>query len=228
MEIVLASASPRRAQLLASLGLNPVIAPADVAETPVHGESPAAMACRLAASKAYMACRRHGASIVIAADTLVVLDGAVLGKPRDAAEAVVMLRALRGREHVVHTGLAVCRAGELVLQLATSAVRMRDYTDDEVAAYVATGDPLDKAGAYACQHPVFQPVAAYGDCYANVMGLPLCHLQRLLAHWNLAVPIHPLQGCPWPIQRGGCTWAEPILTAASSDWTQCPQPNDPS
>ncbi|NLX35110.1 MAG: septum formation protein Maf [Chloroflexi bacterium] len=219
--IVLASASPRRAELLGALGMQPSIVPADVDETPLPGESPTAMACRLASIKARAACSTRGEALVIAADTLVVLDGAVLGKPRDAAEATEMLCALRGRAHVVHTGIAICHQGELALQLASSPVVMRPYSDDEIANYVASGDPLDKAGAYACQHPEFRPVQEYGDCYANVMGLPLCHLHRQLALWGLSPARHPLRACPWARQHGGCAWARAILLAEPDTWTRC-------
>ena len=219
MQIVLASGSPRRSELLRALGINAVIAPADVDEAPLPGESPATMACRLAAAKARAACASVQQGLVIAADTLVVLDGVVLGKPRDAAEAIAMLTALRGHAHVVHTGIALCYRGELALQLASSPVLMRPYDDAEIARYVASGDPLDKAGGYACQHPDFRPVEAYGDCYANVMGLPLCHVHRRLAAWGLTPPRHPLQACPWPQQNGACNWAEAILAADPATWS---------
>jgi MAF protein len=221
VQIILASASPRRAQLLAAMGLTLAIAPADVDETMLPGEAPAVMACRLAASKAQRDAQLWPEALVLAADTLVVLDGIVLGKPRDAQEALEMLTLLRGREHLVHTGLAVARDGEIVVQLATSPVSMRSYSAAEIAAYIATGDPLDKAGAYACQHPDFHPVASYGNCYANVMGLPLCHVQRLLTHWGVAAPRPPLEACPWAVAHRGCQWAAAILEADRSAWPGC-------
>ena len=111
-----------------------------------------------------------------------VIDGDILGKPADGAEATSMLRRLRGRTHQVYTGIAVLdmAGGHLRSDLCVTDVPMRCYADDEIEAYVSTGDPLDKAGAYAIQHPGFQPVAGMAGCYASVMGLPLCHLTRLL------------------------------------------------
>lgn len=219
MDLVLASASPRRAKLLQAMGLTAIIAPAHIDESPQPDESPEAMACRLADLKARWIAERYPTSLVLAADTLVVLNDTVLGKPRDPEQALEMLRALRGREHVVHTGVAVHHPHQAVLQLASSAVRMRDYKDQEMDAYVRSGDPMDKAGAYACQHPVFQPVASYGNCYANVMGLPLCHVYRLLAHWQIAPQHHPLQSCPWALEHARCQWAEAILQADPKTWT---------
>ena len=120
--------------------------------------------------------------IIIAADTTVVDEGQILGKPANAYEAESMLRRLRGREHQVFTALAVVRRSEgfLALDWCVTQVPMRTYSDEEMYAYIATGDPLDKAGAYAIQHPDFSPVANLEGCYANVMGLPLCHLKRTL------------------------------------------------
>ena len=141
-------------------------------------------------------------SLILAADTTVLLAGRVLGKPADAAEAVTMLRALRNRGHVVITGVALGipsaaprRGGEPLGAIRSAAVatrvRMRDYTDDEIATYVASGDPLDKAGAYGVQHPSFQPVAAIAGCYTSVVGLPLCATAALLAGAGLAVTTMP-------------------------------------
>ena len=109
-------------------------------------------------------------------------EGQILGKPADAYEAESMLRRLRGREHQVFTALAVVRRSEgfLALDWCVTDVPMRTYSDEEMCAYIATGDPLDKAGAYAIQHPDFSPVAELQGCFANVMGLPLCHVERTL------------------------------------------------
>jgi septum formation protein len=119
---------------------------------------------------------------ILAADTAVVSGQAILGKPKDQAEAVVMLRSLRGRSHQVLTGLTVMRMNDrtLVTDLCVTTVPMRSYSDDEIDAYVASGDPLDKAGGYAIQHLGFHPVECLSGCYASVMGLPLCHLARSL------------------------------------------------
>ena len=122
-----------------------------------------------------------------------------LGKPADADEARRMLVSLRGRIHQVYTALAVFNplSGEMVTELAATAVPMRNYTDAEIEAYIATGDPFDKAGSYAIQHPEFKPVEELSGCYANVVGLPLCHLVRTLRGFN----IQPLTDVPSACQR---------------------------
>ncbi len=135
---------------------------ADVDETALPGEPPDALACRLCRSKAAAVAARHPGATVLAADTMVALDDMLLGKPADALDAAAMLRLLRGRTHQVYTAVCVANDGSLASQLSISDVTMRPYSDAEIAAYVATGDPLDKAGAYAIQHPVFAPVAAWG------------------------------------------------------------------
>jgi septum formation protein len=186
--LILASASPRRRELLA-LGWAFELRPTAADETPLPAETPAQMVMRLSEIKA-----RHAAeglepgALVIGADTTVTLDGHIIGKPSDAADAIAILKRLRGREHEVFTGLTVLdtTTSRAHSDLARSRVPMRNYNDDELLAYVATGDPLDKAGAYAIQHAGFQPVAteAFHDCFANVMGLPLCHLLRRLRALN--------------------------------------------
>ncbi|MFN8559525.1 MAG: Maf family protein [Dehalococcoidia bacterium] len=119
--------------------------------------------------------------LVLGADTVVALDGRPLGKPRDAGEARTMLLALRDRDHEVVTGVALAMEGAAGAEAAArTRVRMRAYTDDEVAAYIATGDPFDKAGGYAIQHPHFRPVARIDGCYCNVVGLPLWTVRDLL------------------------------------------------
>lgn len=186
--IVLASASPRRRELLMRLGLSFSVAPVDMDEGAVlqsmsAGPGPARL---LARAKSRLA-KAPPAATVIAADTLVILDDVVLGKPEDAAAARAMLRALRDRTHQVITGVAVRPGGSSDTHVghATSTVMMRPYSDEEIAAYVASGDPLDKAGGYAIQHPGFHPVARLEGCYWNVVGLPLCELSRLLADAGL-------------------------------------------
>jgi septum formation protein len=183
------------------------IASAEVDETPHNSETPAQMAWRLSQAKAYeVAQRTLDAAIVIAADTTVSLDGVPLGKPRDDADADRMLRALRARTHQVHTAISLMdtHARQMLSDLATTNVPMRDYGDDEIAAYIASGDPLDKAGAYAIQHNGFHPVAEVRGCFANVMGLPLCHLARTLRVMNIEPQVdvpavcqsHLRYGCP--------------------------------
>jgi septum formation protein len=129
--------------------------------------------------------------VIIACDTVVALDGEVLGKPCDASEAIEMLRRLRGRSHTVYSAVTLLEfaTGRTSTDVAETRLVMRTYTDAEMATYVASGDPLDKAGAYAIQHPGFRPVARYQGCYANVVGLPLCHLTRCLRAFRIE-PLH--------------------------------------
>ncbi len=183
MNLILASASARRCELLALTGLPFRVLPAEVDETRLPGESPAGYVLRLSREKA----RRAAASIppgplVLAADTTVADGDEVLGKPATPEQARQMLRRLRGRSHAVLTGLALLdtRGGRLLTDLSHTEVPMRAYSESEIEAYVASGDPFDKAGGYAIQHNGFRPVAGLAGCYANVMGLPLCHLTRLL------------------------------------------------
>ena len=159
------------------------VTPVEVNETVRPGESPRAYVTRLASEKALAAANTlRPDSVVVAADTTVADGDQILGKPNDATEAVQMLKQLRGRTHQVYTAIAILPYGttEPVIDLCMTNVPMRAYTDDEIFAYVATGDPFDKAGAYAIQHPRFRPVASMDGCYANVVGLPLCHLTRTL------------------------------------------------
>jgi septum formation protein len=184
--LVLASNSPRRRQLLALTGWNFTVSAADVDESPHENESPADYVLRLAETKA-RAVRADGDQIVIAADTTVVDGTDIVGKPDDRAEAVAMLKRLRGHTHQVYTGVSLLRLrdGLLLKDLCVTDVPMRDYSDEEILAYVQTGDPLDKAGAYAIQHPQFQPVADLSGCFASVMGLPVCHIIRLMRMMDL-------------------------------------------
>lgn len=230
--LYLASNSPRRRDLLARAGWNFIPWPADIDETPADGEAPANYVLRLAAAKALAAARSvPEPGIVLAADTAVV-DSAlspaapvILGKPRDAAEAVQILTRLRGRIHQVYTAVAVVDSAALrrrkhrvdpamdavdsahedvLTDLCVSHVPMRRYSDEEIQAYVATGDPLDKAGAYAIQHAGFHPVEGFTGCIASVMGLPLCHTAHLLGllgvphgnGWAVACLSGPGRECP--------------------------------
>jgi MAF protein len=190
-KIVLASNSPRRRQLLDLGGWTFEIAVSDVDEYRLNGEAPDAYVLRLAETKARaVASKRHVEAIVIAADTAVVDGDELLGKPVDQKDAVRMLKGLRGHTHQVYTGLALLRTrdGRLVTDLCVTDVPMRTYSDEEIESYVRSGDPLDKAGAYAIQHPDFQPVARMQGCYASVMGLPLCNLTRSLSQFGLSAP----------------------------------------
>lgn len=185
---VLASQSPRRQAFLAALGLPHEVVAAHVPEDPQGGEDPEALALRLALSKAQAVAALRPQRYVVAADTVVAVEGAILGKPADEAEAVEMLRLLRGRAHQVFTALTVL-AGPLGLgaqDLAATSVHMRAYREEEILVYVRTGDPLDKAGAYAIQHQGFRPVRDFQGCYAAVLGFPLCHFWRVLR--SLGIP----------------------------------------
>jgi len=179
-QFVLASGSPRRQQLLSDLGFSFTVVPADVDEQRQPGEEPEQMARRLAANKARVVAAACPAAYVLAADTIVLLAGRVLGKPADPAQAVAMLKALRGRRHQVLTAVALAGSGLLRVEVERSTVLLREYSAAEMAAYVASGDPLDKAGAYAVQSRTFRPVADVEGCYANVMGLPLARVSALL------------------------------------------------
>ncbi|MFZ5918189.1 MAG: Maf family protein [Chloroflexota bacterium] len=187
--ILLASASPRRRELLSWLGWPFSVVAADVDETGIDAESPPEMVQRLSREKARHVAARRPQAVVIAADTTVALDGRSLGKPVDNAEATAMLRALRNRPHQVYSGLTVIWGEQHLTDLAESLVWMRRYSDDEIAAYVASGDPLDKAGAYAVQHARFRPAERVEGCFASVMGFPLCHLTRALAGCGLRAPV---------------------------------------
>ncbi|MEJ5225150.1 MAG: Maf family protein [Anaerolineales bacterium] len=196
--VLLASNSPRRRQLLALTGWKYSVAASDVDESVRPGESPEVYVRRLAEEKARAAAQKaHSERFVIGSDTTVVLDGDILGKPADADEALSMLRRLRGRTHQVFTGIAVLRLedGLTHTDVCVTDVPMRAYSDDEIAAYVASGDPLDKAGAYAIQHAWFRPVASMAGCYASVMGLPLCHLARLMRAFGVPARDNIPSGC---------------------------------
>jgi len=193
--LILASSSPRRRQLLAALGIPFIIDVADIDESRLGDESPRAHVRRLAETKARTVAVRHPQDVVLAADTIVVLDGRILGKPGSPDEARAMLQALRGRGHQVITAVAVAHAGDVSSDLDISTVVMRPYTDAEMDAYIASGDPMDKAGAYAIQHPGFQPVARLDGCFAGVMGLPLALTARLLSDAGLTPAAHWPHNC---------------------------------
>jgi MAF protein len=186
--LVLASNSPRRKDLLALGGWTFEVIVSNADESLLPGESPRDYVRRLAEMKARASSARAGESqIVLAADTSVVDGNAILGKPADPSEAKRMLRQLRGHVHQVYTGIAALRVrdGLILTDVCVTDVPMRDYSEAEIETYVGTGDPLDKAGAYAIQYSHFQPVASMSGCYASVMGLPLCHVTRLLSQMEL-------------------------------------------
>ena len=179
-KLVLASGSPRRLQLLAGLGLDVEVRPVGVDETPRPGEAPADLARRLATDKAEAAALQLPGRLVLAADTVVALDGQVLGKPADAAAAAGMLRQLSGRRHQVHTAVAAGRDGVISVRLSSSEVDFRRLGAGEIEAYVASGDPLDKAGGYGIQGLAGIFVTRLCGSYTGVMGLPVCETAQLL------------------------------------------------
>ena len=202
--LLLASGSPRRRELIALLGLPFQTTSADVDETPHLAEDPAAMVIRLSQEKARSAQSIHlrldasaRRQILLAADTTVSLDGEVLGKPRDPDEARTMLTRLRGRSHQVFTAVTLVNpaTSQTVTDLASTDVPMRDFSNADMDAYVATGDPFDKAGSYAIQHNGFNPVANLRGCYANVVGLPLCHVTRSLRALGVEPPADVPAAC---------------------------------
>ncbi len=188
--LILASTSPRRRELLGLLGLEFEATSPQVDEAPLPDEAPDELVMRLSRLKAASVAGNPTCPgvPVVAADTIVVFRGRVIGKPGSPDEAVDILRMLRGRHHMVYSGVTVMLGAHGVTDLARTRVIMRDYPDSEIEAYVATGDPLDKGGAYAIQNTGFSPVKAIEGCWANVMGLPLCHLARLLSQFGVALP----------------------------------------
>ena len=185
-KVILASASPRRAMLLHNLGLDFVIVPADIDESILPDEKPVDAVMRIAQAKAQSA-SNHPDSIVIAADTVVVCKGQALGKPADDREALTMLSLLSGAEHQVITGLSVLNTatgqGEAGYEL--TRVYFRELEDDEIKAYIASGEPADKAGAYGVQGRAAVFVAGIDGCYYNVVGLPLSRLYLMLKRQGL-------------------------------------------
>ena len=204
--LILASRSPRRRQLLAHLGVPFRVVVPEVEENAAAASSgqPEELAEALALAKAEAVAKDERDGIVIAADTIVVDGDTILGKPADDSEAAATLRRLKAKTHRVITSLAVVDAasGQRAASHVVTVVQMRDYSDAEVAAYVARGEPLDKAGAYAIQDEHFQPVASYDGCYCNVVGLPLKALVVLLRRAGLDITLHSLQELP--AQCGAC------------------------
>ena len=197
--LVLASASPRRQEFLRLLGIPFRVHPAHVDETPLPGESPEQLVARLSRQKA-AAVAHKAQGLILAADTVVVLNGRVLGKPRTEEDAWAMLRALRGRWHQVYTGVTLWDArpegpfcGDSAVEL--TRVKMRDYTDEEIARYIRRGNPFDKAGGYAIQDGDFRPVERVEGCMANVMGLPVRRVLKLLEGCGMARPAEPTRAC---------------------------------
>jgi septum formation protein len=178
--VVLASRSPRRAQLLQLLGLPFEVLPADVDETYIRGEDPATHAERLAREKASAVSARRGHALVVGSDTVVVIQDEVLGKPRDEADAVAMLLRLQGREHTVATGIAVAWQGVVHSGVERVRVWFEPFDAIRAAAYVATGEPMDKAGAYGIQGFGAALIERIEGDFFAVMGLPIAHMLRLM------------------------------------------------
>ena len=187
MEIILASQSPRRRELLEQIGLTDfVVRPARGEEKAGPGLSPDRLVEELSRRKAEEAALSAGPdALIIAADTVVAIGGQVLGKPRDGVDAARMLSLLSGRTNTVYTGVTVSRAGRFETGHEATHVRFRPLTEKEIAAYVATGEPLDKAGAYGIQGIGALLVEGIQGDYGNVVGLPLCLLGRMLAGFGL-------------------------------------------
>ena len=184
--VILASSSPRRRELLRMIGIAHEVIPADIDETPGAGELPAALAERLAREKCAVVAAREPDAVVIAADTIVVIDGLVLNKPADRAEAARMLRRLAGRVHTVFTGVALMRAGRLAFGVDEVMVTFGDLSDAAIDAYITTGEPMDKAGAYGIQGYGATLVERIDGDYFAVMGLGLRRVVTLLAQLGMA------------------------------------------
>lgn len=177
MELILASGSPRRRELLERVGLTDfTVCPADIDEVVEPGLTPQETVLSLSQQKARAVWETHPHALVLAADTIVCLDRRILGKPHDRQEAVQMLRALSGRSHQVCTGFTLLREGQAESGCEESLVLFRDLSQEEISAYVATGEPMDKAGAYGIQGLGALLVQGIRGDYYNVMGLPLCRL----------------------------------------------------
>ena len=186
MALVLASASPRRRELLTNAGIPFIVQPSEIPELPREGEAPQACAERLAREKARDVFRQRPQDFVLGADTIVIVGGQILGKPRDAADAARMLRLLSGRTHQVTTGVCLIgpdRKGRSCLEdtrSETTLVIISELSDDDIQSYVATGEPLDKAGAYAIQGIASRWISRIEGDYFNVVGLPVSLVYQML------------------------------------------------
>jgi len=179
--LILASSSPRRRELLAAAGIAFTAQPADIDETHRPGESPIAFTLRLAREKAEAIARKDPGATILGADTIVVCDEEILGKPADEADAARMLKKLSGRAHQVVTGVALLSTRGLDARTETTTVTMRAISDEEIAAYIATGEPMDKAGAYGIQGGAAAFVARIAGDYTNIVGLPIALVQEMLS-----------------------------------------------
>lgn len=190
MTVILASSSPRRRALLARLRVPFAVVPSGVQErAPEPGEDPRAYALALARQKGDEVAGRFPGRVILAADTVVAVDDVVLGKPTDAADAARMLRMLRDRSHMVATAVVVSGGGVTRDGVKTATVRMRPYVEAEIERYVATGEPMDKAGGYAIQRRGAELIAGVRGCVTTVVGLPLCLAAVLLQDAGVHVPV---------------------------------------
>ena len=182
MQVILASASPRRLALLQQIGIEAKVCPADFDEVSGSAVQAEDVVLANAIGKCKAVVKIKGDSLpVIAADTVVVAEGVILGKPQNKEDAIEMLKQLSGKTHKVMTGIAVSYAGEMLAEVCETEVLFRKLTDEEIKKYVATGEPLDKAGAYGIQGRGAVLVEKINGCYNNVVGLPLTRLQLILA-----------------------------------------------
>lgn len=188
--LILASSSPRRRELLSQAGFCFSVDPADVDESVLPGERPEEYAARIALEKARRTAERHEAGIVLGADTIVVVDGDVLGKPSSPGEAKDMLSRISGRTHRVLTGVALVDAatGAYAAAVETTDVRIRELAAEEIEEYVDTGEPMDKAGAYGIQGRAAVFVEGINGCFFNVVGLPLARLDKMLRDFGKPLP----------------------------------------
>jgi septum formation protein len=178
--LVLASASPRRQELLRNAGIPFEVQPADILEDPLPGEGAKECAERLAREKALSVAGQRPQDCVLGADTVVVVDGQILGKPSDAADAARMLRSLSGREHQVITGVCLVVRGQGSVASETTSVTVSEISEKEITDYVASGEPMDKAGAYAIQGIASRWIPRIEGDYSNVVGLPVATVWRML------------------------------------------------
>ncbi|MCI0356620.1 MAG: Maf family protein [Acidobacteria bacterium] len=186
MVLVLASSSPRRQELLRNAGIRFEVEAADLPEFQLSGEAAGAFARRMAHEKARAVFAGRPKDAVLGADTIVVVDGAVLGKPRDAEDAARMLRLLSGRSHEVTTAVCLLGPGFEEITAETTVVTMTPLSAAEIQAYVASGEPLDKAGAYAVQGGASRWVSRIEGCYFNVVGLPVPRVYKMLQKYKVA------------------------------------------
>ena len=209
--IILASGSQRRREIIGALDATVEIVPSGIDERPASPDEQAEdYVASIASDKALaVALNLRSDALVVGADTSVVLDERILGKPEDEAEALEMLTALRGRPHRVVTAVTVARDGMATSSVTSSEVAMREYSDDEMQAFIESGEPFDKAGGYAIQDGGFAPVSALNGCYLNVVGFPLCEVMRLMtevgANVGLKQEWRAPERCPseCPVRVGG-------------------------